>query len=501
MFAANNFFNPGVFKYKVSNLFDLQAGSTAARTQFWQAAWETFKNRPLIGYGPENQVEELIRHYAPEWAIYNDVNVLPDRAHNLILDLLVTQGIPGLAFYLLLLAWLFYLIITNIKNNKDKQLNYGLFFSLVAYHAWLFFNFHHLTGLVYFWLLAALAVIIHGDFIPAKPNGEASKKKEIQAKISLASFLPFSFFAKFFLTITLSGVTLYLCSSQLNRLIADHYFFRLREAHNRQELFTSFELYDYLKEKSPHFSSYDEQFAYMLSDWTYVLDTSPFNRVVKEKLGAIYQKINAKNFSGIYLKAVVATALADENNRQYFTEAEKLFPSAIKISPRIPKNYRELGIMYNKRGNYAKAAEVLKTGLSLLPSVDNPYLNAMHKSALEREMYLDYLRLGDAYAGLKKYEDAVVYYNLAMEKNSYDTMLYSKLSGLYEKVSDYDKAIWYIDKGSELTPDDYYWPYALALIYEKQGQLDKAREYAGKALSIRPDHQDIISLEERLKNK
>ena len=58
-------------------------------------------NKPLLGYGVENLQETFVSYYDASWAIHGDVNQVPDRAHNIVLDILMSGGI------LLLLAYIF----------------------------------------------------------------------------------------------------------------------------------------------------------------------------------------------------------------------------------------------------------------------------------------------------------------------------------------------------------------------------------------------------------
>lgn len=117
-----NFSSSNTISYKLINLFNPQSGSTAARVQFWRAAAEAIAERPVFGYGPDTQQEILTRYYNQDWAVYSNVNVRPARAHNLWLDILLIQGILGLALWLAVLFLFYYYLIKNIRANKEKAL-------------------------------------------------------------------------------------------------------------------------------------------------------------------------------------------------------------------------------------------------------------------------------------------------------------------------------------------------------------------------------------------
>ena len=154
--------NKWVFQARVSSLINLQSGSLASRYNFWKASWQAILKKPLLGYGPETQSEVLIGYYQKDWGVYENVNVRPDRAHNLFLDILLTTGIVGLVAYMALLYLFFKLLFGIIKNKPEfKGLAYCFLFALVNYLLALQLNFTFVVSEVYFWLYLALVYIIH----------------------------------------------------------------------------------------------------------------------------------------------------------------------------------------------------------------------------------------------------------------------------------------------------------------------------------------------------
>ena len=79
-------------------------GSTAARLAIWQGTSDLIRHRPLIGYGPDALGLVFPRVFPPQLVYYQGREFFVDRAHNLLLDWVVTTGIPGLLAFLLLLA-------------------------------------------------------------------------------------------------------------------------------------------------------------------------------------------------------------------------------------------------------------------------------------------------------------------------------------------------------------------------------------------------------------
>ena len=272
-------------------------GSMATRLQLWRAGWEAFKERPLLGYGPDTQREVLVKYYRADWAIWSDVNVRPSRAHNFILDTLLTSGLLGLASYLLLIAYFFYLMYKNIRSGKHPLFNLIISTILISYLAFLFFNFFIFVSEVYFWLFLAAVIAINSGYkiarlpvfdsvdLPDKepalappagpardvPLNSAGPVGGDESAISHADHLKNFNRAIVILFIILgSGFWIFLKIDQnLKAYITDHYFLELKQTRARSDYYTTLVLWDYIKENSPGYDYYDTEFATLMSGWLY----------------------------------------------------------------------------------------------------------------------------------------------------------------------------------------------------------------------------------------
>lgn len=88
---------------------NFQRGSES-REVSWSISWNAFKERPLLGWGPENYILAFAKHFDPRHAEYGQDWF--DKAHNNVFEFLVTTGIFGL------LAYLMILIFASIKSPK-----------------------------------------------------------------------------------------------------------------------------------------------------------------------------------------------------------------------------------------------------------------------------------------------------------------------------------------------------------------------------------------------
>jgi len=112
----------------------LHEGTVFSRTVVWSIAWEAFKERPLLGWGQEGFGAVFSSHYDPR--MYAQEPWF-DRAHNVILEWLVTAGAFGLIAY----SMVFVALVRGVWRARQlthiqRWVLYGF---LVAY------VFHNLT--------------------------------------------------------------------------------------------------------------------------------------------------------------------------------------------------------------------------------------------------------------------------------------------------------------------------------------------------------------------
>jgi O-antigen ligase len=115
--------HPVVTAIPGSRLLQIDLGQLTAQTRLWtwQSAWKGFQDRPLLGWGPENFTPVFdkyfdARHFVPG----QNSETWFDRAHNIVLEYLVTTGIIGLA------AWITFVVLVFVQVGralKTKVLN------------------------------------------------------------------------------------------------------------------------------------------------------------------------------------------------------------------------------------------------------------------------------------------------------------------------------------------------------------------------------------------
>ena len=109
--------------------------SVQSRLWVWQTAYEGWKERPLLGWGPENFTKVFnnrfdIRHFVPD----EPSDTWYDRAHSVFFDYLVETGIFGLLSYLGIFAVFYWQFIKSQITNYQSLITNALLFTFpVAY--------------------------------------------------------------------------------------------------------------------------------------------------------------------------------------------------------------------------------------------------------------------------------------------------------------------------------------------------------------------------------
>lgn len=148
--------------------------TTASRFTIWKMGWDGFKERPVLGWGPENYTVVFNKYYNPSlWS----QEPWFDRAHNVFLDWLVMGGILGLVSYLSLFGAAIFLLykakeITSAEKNILTAIGVGYFVHNI-------FVFDNIAS--YIFLFIFLAFIYYrtmGNFKPLFSRFNVIKKSE-----------------------------------------------------------------------------------------------------------------------------------------------------------------------------------------------------------------------------------------------------------------------------------------------------------------------------------
>jgi tetratricopeptide (TPR) repeat protein len=95
--------------------------------------------------------------------------------------------------------------------------------------------------------------------------------------------------------------------------------------------------------------------------------------------------------------------------------------------------------------------------------------------------------LAGTYHNREEYEEALRYYERAIEIDPLYELVYNTLAYLYDYLGDHDKSIWAINKYIALAPDEAN-PYdTRGDLYRSEGKIDQAAQSYRKAVELKPD--------------
>ncbi len=344
---------------RLTEFKDFKKGSMGVRVELWRTGFDAFLKKPLFGYGLENQKEAYVKYYQVDWALYARPNTYSDRAHNLPLDILLTTGIFGLAAFTYLL-WSIFSILYKSYSLQNNKFSAFLIWSLASYLFVLLFNFSVTVTNIYFWLFIALA------FISAGPIFKEREEKYSPAGSYLTIFIA--------LIVLFYGIVI-----ETKTLEADYYYNEAIKSISEKQYFSALVYNDYLLETNPNSlikNYYGQAISLrLLESLPLILDRSS-QFVVNKYLSEFNNQIINPDFESRFVKAFILGVTGKR------AESEDIFSEIALKSPYLPKIYLAWGDVYMLNNNFAKAQVKFEKAKSLLPDLNNSYLNVDQKKNL-----------------------------------------------------------------------------------------------------------------------
>jgi len=159
----------------------------------------------------------------------------------------------------------------------------------------------------------------------------------------------------------------------------------------------------------------------------------------------------------------------NENNIQpAFSELQK----ALELNPHDKETHNALGVIYlTKLEDYAKAIEHFQKALA----IDKDYSEAA-------------TNLGNTYANMKKFNEAIESYNIALSNPQYKNaaMALNNLGMVYYRLSKWDDALSAFKDALKRYSDFHAPYYGLALGFNAKGQYDDAALAMKRAIELDP---------------
>ena len=160
-----------IIRNTIDRILSISLTAGESRISAWKVSLEAVKDRPALGYGPENFSIGFDKYYDPS---LSGIEKMPgavtswwDRAHNFVFDIGVTAGIPALIIYLALFGVLFWQL-QGLKRDANIQMHtndtnkviiaHGIQATFLAYLVANFFSFDTFSTYLTLFLLIAYSL-------------------------------------------------------------------------------------------------------------------------------------------------------------------------------------------------------------------------------------------------------------------------------------------------------------------------------------------------------
>jgi len=147
--------SPEQFNLKESNMLrrfvSIFSFSLDSREDVWRMAFNAWKERPVLGWGPESFSFIYDKYFRADNLLHIKETIYFDYSHNKIMDLMSGSGLLGLLSYLSIFFIVFYLFFKQIIFNRTVCLVLTGFF--VAYFVQTLFCFDTVSTYLIFFLI------------------------------------------------------------------------------------------------------------------------------------------------------------------------------------------------------------------------------------------------------------------------------------------------------------------------------------------------------------
>ncbi|MFA5133258.1 MAG: O-antigen ligase family protein [Patescibacteria group bacterium] len=456
-------FNLGYFSRLISRFND---ASVSGRFLLWKTSLESFKEKPLLGWGLENFDYAFDKNYDAKFLRNGMTETWADRAHNLYLDFLVMSGIFGL------IAFLAILLFPAIKMLRERTAEKAPLFGLLA--AFGFFSIFSVESpdvfLMLFFVLAIIDNEIYKNEIKKMAGAVGDRKVFFAAAVALA-FICIYFF-------------------NIKSLYGGAYLLEYGRAEGPAEkrelaekIFTDSSPYaNAFKTRLANNTFYDSGDDKAYSEWA-------LQKTIGEMEG-ILQK-NPNDFGLLHLLGNLYLRRGSSFSRaEDYDKAVEYYNRALFINPKRQATAFQLATTYILKNETRKAVELLEKTMAF----DNS-AGQMH------------WRLAVAYLADGQEEKAYEFFKNSVNKNFFDKIDKERFKAIdlcekYHNIECANKIAlsFYEDAASE-HPNDLAYQLELFRAYALAGNLEDARSGAEKMFKVFPDAKDDINaFLEELKN-
>lgn len=356
-----------------------------ARKVVWQMAVEGIKERPILGWGPENFNVPFSKYFNPCLALNECGNeVWFDRTHNIVLDHLANSGIVGLISYLAILLSALFLAWKKIfRGSKDWIFPTVITSLLISYVAQNMLVFDMLNTYLMFALTLAFAQSLSApEFALVHSGFGGPKEEETDQEISnIRSPGMFSVF------IVGTFLIYYLFSFGVQSLEAA--YLGIKIGRGKMQASEILKMYRKSLTVSPVGNRQIPEFFTQQIMKVAESDSSAPNEFVQETINIMEDMVekNPLDYREKILLANLYTA-AHQRDSAYLLRSEELLKESLELSPKNQQSYFSLVENYMFQGRGEEALEMAQKAVALEPRFKKAYqfLSRAYENLGEREL-------------------------------------------------------------------------------------------------------------------
>ena len=201
------------------------------------------------------------------------------------------------------------------------------------------------------------------------------------------------------------------------------------------------------------------------------IDSDSNYALAYDNMGMVYEKKGDYNKARLYQQKGLAVKYYDLGlsyaNKENYEKAIEKYKKAVEIVPDYFDAYYNMGIAYKNKGNYDKAIECYKRAIEIDPKDGDAYNN-----------------MGIAYKNKENYDKEIECYQKAIDIDPNFAIAYYNMGLAYGNKGNYDKAIEGFQKTIDLDPNYANAYYNMGVTYQNKGNYDKAIECYQKAAQL-----------------
>jgi O-antigen ligase len=436
----------------------LNDSNTQARFIQWKIALTGFKEKPLLGVGPEAYYVISNKYFNPE--IYKYDASWFDKPHNYILEILITGGVLGLAAYggiLLFALWSIY------KAYKVGLLSVAelsvLVCALIVYEIQNLFVFDTVSASMIFFVFLGFCGFLGKEAVAIAKNQKIPDTVNFNPVFNVVVFSVSSVVAAYLLIV--SNVIPIIASRNVNY----GYAYGSVDPQKANDYFTKAFSSRFNFDQGESASKYQEFAANLVANKANLKDPSLAEKVLNSSFDQLHIALKEDKYSPIYWYKLATLHITKSFYFQLALNPEALdaAKTAVDLAPKRVEPKSILIQLKSFQGNFADAEELAESMVETKP----------FDLSLKLQLALVYKDSG------KKDEAITILENLRKENFAFNTIEhFAWLVDTYEKQGKLVETIAWYEIAVKLKPNDVNLFVFLAKRYAQVGENQKALQLA-----------------------